>query len=336
MKTLSLGSFDSSFTELVSRCTVAFWNTIPNKLVGRNMDWHAEVETEFYVLPRGLERNGMAGNNSMEWVSKYGSSIILYLAPVDGINEEGLAGHLLWLAESNYGERDNNIQGLNLGFWLQYYLDNFASVKEAVEFTENNNFQVEGMEFEGREVGIHLYLEDKSGDVAIIEYIDGKAVIHHGKENVVMTNSPTYNKQIENLKNYQTFGGNKELPGSTEAPDRFVRTMYYLKNLPAPLNFKDGVAKLLSVIRNASQPYRESIDPLRPEASVTRWRSIIDFTKGVYFFEATNSPDIVWLETKKLNYEKGADILKIKIQPNDNIGDITDKLEKTKNYVLPI
>jgi choloylglycine hydrolase len=36
---------------------------------------------------------------------------------------------------------------------------------------------------------LHLSLSDKNGDSAIIEYINGKQVIHHDKKYQVMTNS---------------------------------------------------------------------------------------------------------------------------------------------------
>lgn len=35
-----------------------------------------------------------------------------------------------------------------------------------------------------------MVLEDSTGDSAIIEIIDGKMVIHHGREYTVMTNDP--------------------------------------------------------------------------------------------------------------------------------------------------
>ena len=43
-----------------------------------------------------------------------------------------------------------------------------------------------------------------------------------------MTNSPTFEKQQENLKQYQGFGGNKPIPGTSSAQDRFVRASYYM------------------------------------------------------------------------------------------------------------
>jgi len=58
------------------------------------------------VFPRGMARNGGVGPDSIAWTSKYGSVIIsVYeLATSDGVNEKGLAGNLLYLAEADYGD----------------------------------------------------------------------------------------------------------------------------------------------------------------------------------------------------------------------------------------
>ena len=45
---------------------------------------------------------------------------------------------------------------------------------------------------------LHVSIEDKTGDSAVIEYIGGKAEIHHDRRYTVMTNEPVYQKQIEN------------------------------------------------------------------------------------------------------------------------------------------
>ena len=47
-----------------------------------------------------------------------------------------------------------------------------------------------------------------------------------------MTNSPPYDEQLVLLKQYQGLGGNKPLPGTADADDRFVRGAYYLTKLP--------------------------------------------------------------------------------------------------------
>ena len=44
-------------------------------LVARSMDWVEDPSTEIYCFPRGMNRNGASGPNTLSWTSKYGSLI---------------------------------------------------------------------------------------------------------------------------------------------------------------------------------------------------------------------------------------------------------------------
>jgi choloylglycine hydrolase len=91
-------------------------------------------------------------------------------------------------------------------------------------------------------LGLHVAIENASGDSAIFEFIEGKLQVNRGKEYTVMTNNPVYSQQIKNLKNYKGFGGKKVLPGNTSSGDRFVRASYYLHYLPEPKDIPRKVA----------------------------------------------------------------------------------------------
>src|SRR5256885_15276532 len=81
----------------------------------------------------------------------------------------------------------------------QYVLDNFATVKEAVAALEKEPFTIvsDNVPGENRLTTLHLSMSDASGDSAIVEYINGRQVIHHGREYQVMTNSPTFDQQLD-------------------------------------------------------------------------------------------------------------------------------------------
>src|SRR5699024_7968898 len=153
---------------------------------------------------------------------------------LDGMNEAGLAGHLLVLAESDYGEPDPARPALGLAIWLQYYLDNFATVADAVAWTRDNGVQVVAMAdpTTGKVPKLHMAIEDATGDSAIIEYVGGQAQIHHDRAYRVMTNSPTYDEQLQLAGRITGLGGDEPIPGSTLASDRFGRASYYLSRLP--------------------------------------------------------------------------------------------------------
>ena len=72
-------------------------------LTGRSMDFSMEIPANQWVFPRGIKRSGEVGNNSIEWVSKYGSLAVSSwdISTTDGMNEKGLVANLLWLVESS-------------------------------------------------------------------------------------------------------------------------------------------------------------------------------------------------------------------------------------------
>ena len=82
-------------------CTTVFWNNNSQaKVVARTVDLFIPDMPTILVFPRGMERQGEAGTNSLKWKSKYGSVVVTEFktsAASDGINEHGLAAHLLYL-----------------------------------------------------------------------------------------------------------------------------------------------------------------------------------------------------------------------------------------------
>ena len=153
---------------------------------GRSMDWKTEMHSNIWAFPRGMERNGETGENSLRWTSRYGSVVTsaFEIASTDGINEKGLVANLLWLPDTQYPARDKSKPGLTIAAWVQYMLDNFATVEEAVSYIKEDSFQVlsEMMPDGSRLATLHLSVSDATGDSAIFEYAGAKLMVYHDKE----------------------------------------------------------------------------------------------------------------------------------------------------------
>ncbi len=319
-------------------CTRVIWPQASGSvLVGRNMDFHQDLQTNLWSLPRGLERGGGAAGVP-GWSARYGSLIAASfdIISVDGLNEAGLAGHVLWLAEAEYGPRDDSRPALPLSLWLQYVLDNFATVAEAVAWVEQSRVQLLPIAdpSTGEVPTLHLALDDASGDSAVIEYERGNARVWHDREYRVMTNSPTYDEQLELLKQVEGFGGEQPLPGTTDARDRFARAAYYVRRLPEPKSQAEAIAGMFSVIRNAAQPFRLP-DPDKPFASQTIWQTVTDLTNRRYVFESTTRPNIVWVRVDDLDLSEGAaagrlDLVGDKALEGGLAGNVSGDFEQTE------
>lgn len=297
-------------------CTRALYISADNTvLVGRSMDWVKTAGSNLWVFPRGMERAGAAGPNSIIWKSKYGSLVTSFfdVATADGINEKGLVANLLYLAESVYPTpvKNDPRKPISIAAWAQYVLDNYATVNEAVESLSKEPFYVVPVTTpDGHPGQGHLAISDPSGDSAIFEYVDGKLVVHHDKKYNVMTNSPTFDKQLAINEYWEEIGGKTMLPGTSRAADRFVRASFYINSLPKQLDLKTATAGVFSVIRNASEPFGAD-DPAKPNISATLWRTLSDQTNKVYYYESTTSPNVFWVNLSDLNFAGGVQELKV-------------------------
>ena len=296
--------------ELTMACTrVVYLGDDQQTMTARSMDWKVDVGTNLWILPNKVKRSGLAGPNSIEWTSKYGSVVATGydIATTDGVNEKGLAANLLWLVESEYPQRaQKNKPTLSISLWAQYVLDNFSTVDEAIKFLEKEPFIVVSDQVPGekRLATLHLSLSDASGDSAIIEYIQGKQVIHHSSKFQVMTNSPTFDQQLALNQYWQQIGGTVMLPGTNRASDRFARASFYVNAIPKKANQRHALASVFSVIRNASVPFGLNTEE-EPNISSTRWRTVVDHKQGLYFFESAVSPNVFWVDLKEINFNDG-------------------------------
>ncbi|MGA1837504.1 linear amide C-N hydrolase [Herbiconiux sp. 11R-BC] len=305
-------------------CTRIFWNdNSVAKTVSRCMDWSVSDEPELWFVPRGTARSGNAGEASLAWTSSYSSvSVSMWgLGTVDGLNEKGLGAHALYLDvdEVEFPPADER-PAISLAVWVQYLLDGFATVAEAVAAIDA--VRIHSQPLRGQQMGIHIALEDASGDSAIIEPIGGRLVVHHGPEYTVMANSPSLDKQLANLANYRPFGGELPPPGDISSIDRFVRASYFLHYLPEPENAEQAVAGVFQLIENVSVPYGAPYSD--GEVYPTWWHSGADLSNRVYYFGSTRSPSIFWIPLDGL--AEGTEVLRLDPRDESLVGDSTAHL----------
>ena len=301
----------------VRACTrVVYQGNKDMVITGRTMDWKEDTRSNIWIFPRGMERNGEVGKDPMRWKSKYGSVVTSAydICSTDGMNEKGLVANLLWLAESCYPQSNGEKPALSIAAWVQYMLDNFATVSEAVSEIEKNTFDVvsDMMPDGTRMATLHLSISDATGDNAIFEYIDGKLNIHHNRSYQVMTNSPVFDQQLALDDYWKTIGGTTFLPGTNRAADRFVRASFYINAIPKTEDTRTALASVFSVIRNTSVPFGIST-PDQPNISSTRWRTVSDQKDKVYYFESTLYPNVFWVDFKDVDFSEKASVKKLNL-----------------------
>ncbi|MCG2599731.1 MAG: linear amide C-N hydrolase [Achromobacter sp.] len=307
-------------------------------LTARSMDWKSDLKSNLWVFPRGLERNGQTAQNPLRWTSKYGSVITAAhdLVTTDGLNEKGLSANLLWLAGSVYPQWDGGKPGVSVATWTQYVLDNFATVQEVVEAMKAEQFTIVTglMPGEDKPVTVHLSVSDATGNSAIFEYVEGKLAIYHDRAYTVMTNEPTYDRQLALDAYWKGIGGSVMLPGTNRPADRFARASFYIDALPKSADLRTSLAGVLGVIRNASVPLGITF-PDQPNVSSTLWRTVADHKNRVYYFESALTPNTISTDLKKLNLSQGAPTRKLELtQQQVYAGEVNDQFQDAKPFKL--
>lgn len=325
-------------------CTRAVYLGPDNMVItGRTMDWKEDIMSNIYVFPRGVERVGYNKEKAVTWTSKYGSVIATGydIGTCDGMNEKGLVASLLFLPESVYSLPGDTRPVMGISIWTQYVLDNFATVREAVDELKKESFRIDAPRMpNGPESTLHLAITDETGNTAVFEYLDGKLNIHEGKEYQIMTNSPRYDYQLAINDYWKEIGGLQMLPGTNRSSDRFVRASFYIHAIQQTSDAKIAVPSVLSVMRNVSVPFGINT-PDKPHISSTRWRTVSDQKNKVYYFESTLTPNLFWLDLKNIDFSPKAGIKKLslihgEIYAGDAVKDLKDSPSFTFLFQTPV
>ncbi len=150
-----------------------------------------------------------------------------------------------------------------------------------------------------------------------------------------MTNSPTFEQQLALNAYWEKIGGTVMLPGTNRAADRFARASFYVNALPKTDDPVKTIASVFSVIRNTSVPYGIST-PNEPNISSTRWRTVADHKRKLYFFESALTPNTFWVDLTKLDFsEKSGKVRKLDLglnQTNTFSGMVNDQFKDSEPF----
>ncbi len=306
------------------------------RIVGRSLDWKSPIPTNLYVYPKGMHKKGNSTPGAVEWTSKYGA---VYAVGYDGgvtegMNEMGLVINGLFCKNAIYvNDSTANRPPMSLAVFVAWLLDMNATTPEVVEVLRKHDFTISGATFDGGTVSaLHWGVTDAEGRCAIFEFVDGNINIYEGKDMPAMTNDPTY-PQMKVVEQYwNTVGGENMLPGTVRSTDRYVRAVFFDRNVVKTSNEKDALAIIRSILMNVSVPYLYTYDG-EPNVSSTQWRSFSDIKNKRYYFDIVTNMGMYYIDLNKCNLYKGASVMKFDTsRSGDFVGDITSLLVKSEPF----
>ncbi|AIT09020.1 choloylglycine hydrolase [Candidatus Francisella endociliophora] len=362
-------------------CTaVTLVNKKGETVSGRTMEWALNWDWQLIYIPKNTSHFLTAPNNlnlpKQEYKSKYsilgtglskhGQTLI-----IDGQNSQGLSISANYLPgfTKYQNVNKNDIKYASIIESTTFILSQSANVKQAknalkeYKIWSDKNIMIDGIAPE-----VHFLITDKSGAGLVVEYIKGKVKFYNVNSNVkVMTNAPTYDWQLLNLKNYMSLdnhtptnlkisdvintekhektiqdisgflgGGLLGIPGDYSPPSRFVRTaaIAYYANNKAPENDDNLISKVTHILHNVDIPKGVVADELQGKKMFdhTAYVVIKDLNDNKLYISTYNHPNnpvVVDLNTLDKDNTKGFDIVLEKLPfPNNDISNTLVKMNK--------
>ena len=230
---------------------------------GRNYDWITDAGMVCTNL-KGLSKTSMKTENgeTISWVSQYGSMTFNQYGkefPTGGMNEKGLVVELMWLDETKYPANDDR-PAIGVLQWIQYQLDNCATIDGIIATDQQLRISPTGT------TPLHYLVADANGNVAAIEFLNGKMVVHRDAALpfTVLTNN-TYDESVRSYKN-SSAGGNNSL-------ERFGQACNMIQQLKADNNTKPLADYSFDILEKVAQ------------GNYTKWSIVYDITNRTIHFK---------------------------------------------------
>lgn len=265
-------------TSLLARqalpCTTFLMTEKGEHFVGKSYDYkigHGHVVHN----KRGVGKRALPlqpGAKLAEWVSRYSSLTFNQYGremPNGGMNEAGLVVEIMWLTSARTPPPDDR-PALNELQWIQYQLDNFATVADVVD----NAPKLHVTRVYGK---VHYLVCDDTSACAAVEYLDGQLVITQGDEAPAKTlTNNTYAESRAHLKKHRGFGGKRATPKASGSLSRFVRATAMARGERTQKGI-DGVFEILDAVNLGDY---------------TRWQIAYDLARRTVHFRTTTSSAI--------------------------------------------
>jgi penicillin V acylase-like amidase (Ntn superfamily) len=257
-----------------------------------------------YVNKKNVKKTGWEPGTTgdiAEWVSEYGSvtfNVAGYQLAWAGMNEKGLVMSTMALGETKNPEPDERAP-LVSSLWMQYIFDTCATVDELI--AKDKIVRI-------KDTVDHYLVCDAGGDAAVIEFLDGKMVIHRQESLPIKALANTvYSECVSQWT--------KRSPKDINRPkSRTARVQEKLSNFD-PNGKIPPAAYAFEILNDVSSP------------PYTRWSIVFDIQNRTIHFKTYENQDERRIDLKKIDYGCKTPAMMMDVHA-DLKGDITDAFEE--------
>lgn len=306
-------------------------------VAARTVEW-ALSDAQHYrmaLFPRHQSYASLTpeGANGMKWTGQFGFvSMTAYgqnYGP-DGLNEAGLYVGMYYLPGfAEYAEYDpsQKARSLSVGDFMQWMLSSFKTVAEVrANLDKIRVINVKDERFGGAALPFHWKIGDASGKSIIIELVNGGQMKVYEAFLGVITNSPTYDWHLTNLRNYLHLSpdarqpvavgdlnltplgagsGMLGLPGDYTPPSRFVRAAALTGSVRPLKTSTDAVFEAFRILDNFNIPLGATVprNALPKDiTSATQITTAADLKERKFYYHTMFNRDVRMIDLKKIDF----------------------------------
>lgn len=283
---------------------------------GRTMDFSHPIEPNLYVVPKNYEWLSLATGE--KYIDSFafigiGQKIHEMLGFFDGINEHGFAAAALYFAGyADYNLSIGDKEEIASIDFLHYLLGRCKTVNDLRLCLSNKT--VVGIEdpVTGTTAPLHWIATDKYGNCAVIEQTNiGLNIM--GNHIGVMANSPDFNWQMTNLRNYLNVsieqknqvqwgdislkpfgqgGGSTPLPGGFTSPERFVRAGFLKTHVTAAENSHEAILTCFNIMCSVFIP-KGIVRTSSGDFDYTKYTAFTNTATCEYYYNSFENSQII-------------------------------------------
>jgi choloylglycine hydrolase len=303
---------------------------------GRTLEWGAfDLMSRIWIIPRGHEFTGSTpdGKPGLKWKASLGIVAIDALkkdAVADGLNEKGLAVGLFYhpgFAEYQEYDPVRADRSLAPTEVAQLLLSICASIDEVRKTLKEVRVVPVVEKALGFPAPLHFIVTEPSGQAVVIEYLEGELKIYDAPLGVI-TNSPSYDWHLTNLRNYINLSpvalpskkiedlefaplgagsGMIGLPGDFTPPSRFVRAVAFAKTARPTETGEETVYEVFRILDNFNVPLgaaegSEHEQDTAGMRSSTIWTSVSDTRNKVMYYHTQHNRRVRKIDLNRIDF----------------------------------
>lgn len=306
---------------------------------GRTMEWGTfDLNSRVAIVPRGYAFTGLTpdGHNGRHWQAKYGFVGIDMLGQdvfADGMNEKGLTAGLFYhpgfacYMDYDSTQADNTITAVDV---VAYILSQCSTIDEVKKALEGLKVVPVVEKTIGIPILAHWMVMEPSGKSIVIEYLDKQLRIFENPLGVI-TNAPSYDWHMTNLRNYVNLspvelpskkiedmnfaplGGGSGmigLPGDFTPPSRFIRAVAWTQSHRPLENSEETVYETFRILDNFNLPLKSAEgaggakEGLKGMRSSTIWTTAWDTSKKMLYFHTQHNRRVRRVQMGKIDFTR--------------------------------